>query len=161
MTLSAKLFLFCSILLIITGFYAFEECVYLVAGREATAKVTGASVVTTLRRSGTHKHLKVEFAFVEPNGTQRTGSDTASADWIPPGEVAIRYTPGKDGRSRLAGTSNWLLVGLFFVSLAVVAGFAVRLWLEAREATREPERRPRRGDRPQPRRRKVRPKDSD
>jgi len=134
----AKWFLCGIVLFIVSCFFAYEEWAYLTNGREAIATITAVTPVTTQRRSGTRKSLRVDFAFVEPNGTQRTGSESESTDWTPPatGQVKVRYTPGTYGRVRFAGRVNWAGVGLFIGSLCILGFFGGRLWLEAREATR-------------------------
>jgi hypothetical protein len=93
------------VLFIVSCFFAFGEGVYLIEGRETTAQITNVALVTTHGRSGPSKHLRVDIAFVGSNGTQRTGNDTISTDWVPPatGNVTVRYTPGIDGRARTAG----------------------------------------------------------
>jgi hypothetical protein len=112
--------------------------VYLINGREALASITKVSTVTTQGRGGPSNHLQVDFVFEDASGTQRTGSDTIGTDWVPPAtrSVKVQYTPGSNGRVRLAGKFNWLGVGLFLASVCVIGFFGIRLWLEAREATR-------------------------
>jgi hypothetical protein len=131
---------------VISCFVVYDEVVYLVRGRVATANVTSAYEVTT-RRFGvvTGKSLTVEYTFTEPDGTPRSGSDTVSASWVLPetGGIPVRYTPGAEGRSRLAGHFYWAGVVFFFVALLVMGVFGYRLWREAKEAY-EPKK-PKRG----------------
>src|SRR5690242_1689351 len=89
----------------ISCYFTYEEGLYFFRGRQTTAKVTNIALVTSYGRSGERKHVQVDFAFVEPNGTQRTGSDTKGADWRPPGDgnVTVQYTPGSDSRARVSG----------------------------------------------------------
>jgi hypothetical protein len=93
---------------------------------------------------------RTTFSFVEPNGTQRTGSASLAQDWKPttPGQVKVSYTPGANGRARVAGSLNWIGLGMFFVSLCLIGFVGIRLWLEAVEATSPPKKkkRPRRTD---------------
>ena len=56
----------------------------------------------------------------------------------------MRYTPGENGSSRLAGEVNWVAFALFALSAAAVVVFVGKLYLEARATTREPKRRRRR-----------------
>ena len=51
------------------------------------------------------------------------------------GKVAIQYTAGADGSSRLAGHVNWVGLTLFALSLGAMGMFGFRLWREAAEAT--------------------------
>jgi hypothetical protein len=46
--------------------------------------------------------------------------------------VAVRYTPGGDGRSRLAGNVNWIALLSFTLAFSAVFGTAFRLWKEGR-----------------------------
>ena len=134
----AKLFFAGLVLLIVACFFAYQEFSYLIFGKGTSATVTKVSDVTTRSRTGEHTHRQVEFAFTEPNGTQRTGEDNMSTSWTPPssGVVKVQYTPGSDGRARLAGHVNWIGIGMFAVAMCLLLFFGVRLWLEAREATR-------------------------
>jgi hypothetical protein len=134
----AKLFLAGLVLLVVSCVFGYEELSYLFLGRETSATVTGVKEITTHGRTGEHTHREVEFTFVEPGGTRRTGSDRLDTSWTPPanGVIQVRYTPGADGRARLAGHVNWLGVGMFAVALCLVLFFGVRLWLQARAATR-------------------------
>jgi hypothetical protein len=133
-----NLLVFGIVLFVVSGFYAYEEGVYFLIGRRAQATITKVSLVTTTGRYGPRKHLQVDFAFVEPNGTKRTGDDSTSTDWVAPatGIVPVDYTPGVNGRARFAGRVKWLVLILFFCCLGVVVFFAIRLWIEASEATR-------------------------
>ena len=134
----AKFFFAGLVLLIVSCFFGYEELSYLIRGKEISATVTQVTDITTRSRTGEHTHRQVEFAFTEPNGTKRTGEDNMSTNWTPPssGVVKVRYTPGSDGRARLAGKVNWIGIGMFVVAMCLISFFGVRLWLEAREATR-------------------------
>lgn len=143
----AKWLLGSGVLFLASCFACYSEMVYLLSGHKIDAAVTEAYEVTHRTRFGMSqgKALTVEYRFAEPDGTQRTGSDTVASNWdLPPtGTIPVQYTPGAEGRSRLAGHINWLGIWFFFVSIGVLAFFGYRLWREAVEATRpsKPKRR--------------------
>ena len=126
----------------ISGYYCFVETEYLVQGQSARAMVT--STKPTSDRRGRHARInRVEYRFAEPNGTQRSGSDHRPLDWTPPpnGRIVVEYTPGQDGRSRMAGSVNSRAILLFGGCLVVLAVFGIFLWSRTRETIRprEPE----------------------
>jgi hypothetical protein len=125
------------IFFIISCFFGYRELTYLILGKDASATVTKVSVITTGRGTREHMYRQVAFSFVEPNGTQRTGEDNMSISWAPPssGVVKVRYTPGTDGRARLAENVNWIGISMFAAAMGLLLFFGVRLWLEARAAT--------------------------
>src|SRR5579859_7981940 len=84
------------ILFLVSGWFTLQELDYRLNGRDTEADVT-QTYQSRGRRGSTNYH--VDFAFTEPNGTRRKGTDTVSAGWsVPPdGKVPIRYTPGADG----------------------------------------------------------------
>jgi hypothetical protein len=84
----------------------------------------------------------VEYTFTEPDGTSRRGLAIVGTDWAVPanGKVAVRYTPGKDGNSRLSGHVRWFGIILFSVGLLTILFFGVKLYREANEDT-QPKRR--------------------
>jgi hypothetical protein len=144
----AKWLLFSGAFFLASCFICWGELAYLLRGRRTDATVTKAYEVTRRGRFGigSSTALTVEYAFAEPDGTRRTGSDTVPPDWdLPPnGKAPVQYTPGEDGRSRLAGHVHWAGLAIFAVSVVVLGFFGYRLWREASEATRpaRPRRRP-------------------
>lgn len=128
-------------ILLLSSCISWGELTYLVMGRETQADVDKAYVVTRRGRFGTNQgqQLCVDFSFNEPDGTRRTGTDTVRVDWPADigGKATVRYTPGANGKSRLAGHVNWLGVSLFALSVGCVAVFGFRLLREASEATKE------------------------
>jgi hypothetical protein len=134
------------ILFIVSCFMCYAEADYLLNGRQIEANVTDLYKVTKRGRFGESSHLKVDYTFTEPNGTSRTGSDTVGNDWKMPASktVSVQYTPGAEGRSRLFGSINWVWIVIFFVSILVMGFFGIRLYLEAREATKPIKRKRRR-----------------
>lgn len=131
------------ILFLVSGWFTLQEFDYKMSGRDAVADVT-KTYQSRGRRGSTNYH--VEYAFTEPNGTQRKGTDTVSASWsVPPdGKIPIRYTPGANGNSRLTGKTSWawIWVGLFALLVVCIGVFVIRLLLEA--ASEPPKRRRRR-----------------
>jgi hypothetical protein len=126
------------VLLIVGCFFAYEELIYFVAGGDAAATVTKVSDVTVRRRWQETTRRQVEFSFVESNGTRRNGMDAMSASWTPPstGDIQVRYTPGADGRARIAGNVNWIGVGLFAVMMCIVLVLGIRFYLKVCEETK-------------------------
>ena len=137
----AKWLLISGLLFIVSLFLCYAEVVYLLNGRETQANVTKTYEVTKRGRFGISRGTNrvVEYAFAEPDGTRRTDSDTVSADTDIGQKVAVRYTPGANGRSRLAGHVNWFGVILFSGSILSMTFFGFRIWREykAGEAPRK------------------------
>ena len=135
---SLRLLIFGGSIFAISGYFSYVEAVYLVQGASARAAVTKVSEVTVRNRSSTSKRWQVEYVFAEPNGAQRSGSDTQHIDWKRPsdGKLLVQYTPGVDGRCRIDGKVNWVPLGLFGGCLAVLAFFGFLFWLQTQEATR-------------------------
>jgi hypothetical protein len=139
----AKWLLFCGLWFIVSAFISYNELIYLLRGRTTQATVLEAYQVERSRgRFGLSKELRlvVEYQFIDSAGNTRKESDEVSPDWGVPakGTIAVSYTPGKDGRSRLAGHVNWLGPVLFGSSLVVIGIVARRLWKEASEAVQGP-----------------------
>lgn len=138
-----KWLLIVGVMFLISCYICYGEMVYLFRAEEIEATVTKTYEVQR-GRFGRSTRLVVEYAFYEPNGAYRTDDDTVSTDWEMPasGKVAVEYTPGKEGRSRLSGHRNWFGIIFFVASLLLLGFFGVRLWSQAGEATQE--RKPRR-----------------
>lgn len=112
------------------------EFVLMISGKETEADIN--SIYPTQVKTGRFSRsaaLTVEYAFREPDGTNRKGMFNVSTDWQPPidGKLKVVYTPGADGRARLAGRPNVLVLTFFFGTLAVMGFFAFKLWQEANE----------------------------
>lgn len=136
----AKWLLLSALIFLMSACVSWGEVVYLVVGQHAQGRVERAYEVTRRSRLGLHsKRLVVEFTFTEGDGTRRKGSDTLSVDWPVPadGVVAIQYTAGVEGSSRVAGHVNWVALTIFTLSLLAMGGFGYHLWQEASEATRD------------------------
>ena len=126
----AKWLLISGVLFVVSCFICYGELVYLLNGRETQASVTKVYEVTKRGRFGMNRgtRLEAEYAFKEPDGTRRTGTSTVGKDWDFSDSVAVRYTPGENGRSRLAGHVNWLGIILFFASVCALGFFGFRIW---------------------------------
>ena len=113
----------------------YAELAYLLSGHETTANVTKAYETTIRGRFGIGRGTKivVDYTFAEPDGTRRTDSCNMSSDWIPTQQVTVRYTPGANGRSRIAGEVNWIWIIIFAASIASIGFFGFRLWREFQE----------------------------
>ena len=136
----AKWVLSAAFVFLISGCMTYTELEYLVFGHTTDARVVDAKLVdTSERRFRTTEKLRIDYQFTEPDGTARKGQQDLSPDRIEElGEtVSVRYTPGKDGMSRMAGTANVLLLGIFFISLAAIIGFGAKLVRDGNEAARE------------------------
>jgi hypothetical protein len=136
----AKWLLAAGAMFLVSCFVCYSEMTYLFRGQQTQATVTQIYEVARRGRFGISHgtSLSVEYTFTEPDGTRRMDSDTVSSDWeVPPNRtVAVQYTPGPSGRSRLAGHVNWFGIGFFVVSLGVLGFFGYRLWREASQATK-------------------------
>lgn len=134
----AKFLMIAGLAFLVSCYFVYEEVAYAASGQNATANITEVYLVTKKGRFGQErgKSLLTEFAFNEPDGTRRTGSASYSEDWVPPADLKlpVRYTPGKDGRVRIAGRVNWIGIGFFTVSLCGVLFLGYRLKREADEA---------------------------
>jgi hypothetical protein len=77
--------------------------------------------------------MEIEFSFTEPGRNLRKGSDSVDVDspLAHAESVTVQYTPGADGRSRLAGHVNWFGIAIFVGSISVVGVSGWRLWREA------------------------------
>lgn len=137
-----KWLVLCAVLFVISCFFAYAEFVYLTFGRDARAAITATSIVQG-RRS---QRLRVDYQFTEPDGTQRTGSDLVSTAWTIPATrlVDVRYTPGPEGRSRLAENANWIWLAVFAISVTSIIAFIARVLIEAKRETQPIVRRPER-----------------
>jgi hypothetical protein len=125
------------VLFLVSCFLCYRELIYLFRGETIVATVTRTYEVT--RGADEPLGLTVEYAFHEPSGIYRTDSVTVAPDWEMPasGKVYVEYTPGKEGRSRLAGDRNWFGIIFFVLSLGGLIFGCVWLWVKAGEATRE------------------------
>ena len=105
-------------MLLVGGCLSYLELIYLFRGREAQATITKA---WEIRKLGSTR-WSVEYEFNEPGVGQRRGTDSCSTGWpgVMNGTVAVRYTPGKDGESRLSGNVSWLGLGLFAAAIALI-----------------------------------------
>jgi hypothetical protein len=113
------------------GCMSWEELMYLLRGRDTRATIT--KVFETHERRGTA--LSVEYTFAEPGGGPRRGNHTVSLDWPVPRDkkVTVRYTPGEDGDSRLAGHVRWSGLLTFFGALLLAVVGAIVLGREAHD----------------------------
>jgi hypothetical protein len=143
-TRRAKALLFAGILFLGSGIYAYSELMYLIRGRDTTATITDAYKVNKRSRFGlsNRKQMQIDYQFADADGNSRTGNDRMDEDWPVPSDrkVAIRYRPGQDGSSRVAGRIGWLAISVFFACLAGVCVFGYRLWKEGHDAYAKPGR---------------------
>jgi hypothetical protein len=131
----AKWLLLSGVMFLVSCFICYAELRYLISGREVQATVTKVTEVTQRRRYGLgeSKHLSIEYAFQEPNGTMRKGEDSVGLDSpLARGPtVPVQYTPGGDGRSRLVGHVHWVGIAVFVISVSILGVAGWRLWREA------------------------------
>ncbi len=140
----AKALLIAGVLFLGSGIYAYSEFMYLVRGTDTNATITEANKVTKRGRFGSSRgqRIEIEYKFTDADGNARTGMDRVDTDWALPADlkVPIRYRPGADGSSRIAGQVNWFALILFGVGLTAVCIFGYRLWKEANDAYAKPGR---------------------
>ncbi|WP_020472813.1 hypothetical protein [Zavarzinella formosa] len=138
-TARAKWLLGAAVVFLASGCVSWNELIYLLGGRNTQANVEKVFEINRRGRFGLGggRQLTVEYAFTEPDGTKRTGTDTVPMDWPPPvnGKIPVQYTAGEKGSSRLAGHVGWIGVTLFALSAGSVAIFGYRLMREANDAT--------------------------
>ena len=117
------------VFLVMGTYLSYVEFSYLFFGKETTGNVT--TVTNYSRRSRGHetRYRQVEFTFTETKGTQRTGQDNMAEDWTPPpnGVIKVQYTPGADGRARIAGPVKW--TGFVILAIAVAGILVAAVWL--------------------------------
>jgi hypothetical protein len=144
----AKWVLMGGVVFVVSSIFSYRELDYALRGNKTQATVAKRYKIRT-GRYGTSEALRIEFNFVEPDGTKRQGYDTVGTDWQAPadGLIRIQYTAGENGRSRLAGRANWLPIIILLASLGLLGFFGFRLWREAAEATRPRPRKRRRRER--------------
>lgn len=134
------------LLFLFSCYLTYGELAYLIRGRQTEATITNTQEFVHRGRFGLggSQRLAVEYTFTEPDGTHRQDSDTVSPEWNIPekGNVTVQYTPGRNGRSRLAGHVNWFGLALFGISVTVVGVAGYRLWHQAAEATSGRKRKP-------------------
>jgi hypothetical protein len=130
----AKWVLVVGALFLISCFMCYDELAYQIGGHEAVATVTKAYASSSRRST----RQTVEYAWAEADGTQRRGMLTVDPSWAPPpdGKLAIRYTPGETGRSRLVGRVPWIWIAVFVGSVAGLGVFMFLMWREATEGDR-------------------------
>lgn len=140
----AKALLVAGVLFLGSGIYAYSELMYLIRGRDVTATITEAHKVTKRGRFGLSRgqQIEVDYRFKDHEGNERTGSDRMDEDWpVPPDrKVEVRYRPGPDGSSRVAGRIGWITLIIFGLGLTTVCVFGIRLWREANDANTKPGR---------------------
>jgi hypothetical protein len=139
----AKWLMLGGVLFLISGCISYGEIAYFLNGHDAEGDVTKV-YESRSRRGGVS--LTVEYTFREPNGTNRKGMASVPTDWPVPlnNKVAVRYTAGEDGSSRLGGRVHWVGLIMFAVSLGLILVFVIRL---LREGAEEPKPRRRTRDR--------------
>jgi hypothetical protein len=132
------LIIFSLVFLVMGSYLSYVEISYLLFGTETTGTVTKVTDYTRRHRGHEQTYRQVEFSFAEPNGSQRSGEDNMSTDWTPPSNrvIKVQYTPGADGRARLAGNVKWTGFVILAIALAVILFTVVWLVLEAHAAYR-------------------------
>jgi hypothetical protein len=130
----AKWLLGCIAVFLISCFFVYDEFCYLIWGR--TAQGTVAKVYESNTRRGTV--INVDYTFTEADKSTRRGTVVVgqSTSLRPGYTVAIEYTSGELGRSRIAGSIYWLPIIIFGVSLLAIVVVVVLLVREANEAYR-------------------------
>lgn len=134
----AKWMLISAGIFLISGCISWGEMVYLVLGKEVQADITKAYEVNRGGKFGIggSQMITVEYSYIEQDGARRTGTDTVPNDWPLPrgGKVPVRYKPGSENGSRLAGHVNWFGLVFFGLSTVSMGIFGFRLWREASDS---------------------------
>lgn len=119
----------------VSGCISWTELVFLFTGQTTLAKVDQIHEATRWGRNSRirYKFLSVGYSFTEPNGRQRSESDSKPLGWSAPddGYVMVRYTPGKNGFSRLSDHVEWAGLIVFACSAVLLLFFAVKYRHEA------------------------------
>jgi hypothetical protein len=121
------------LLFLVSGCFTYYEVNYWLRGTDGQATVL--KVFESRGRRG-RVSLTVEYEFTDAAGNRRKDQQSVSRDSDLPGtggKIAIQYLPGADASSRLAGSNNYLFVGLFIVSLAFIAFGILKLVKEAND----------------------------
>ncbi|MFO0935670.1 MAG: hypothetical protein U0798_04030 [Gemmataceae bacterium] len=129
--IGARFLILFVIFFIISCFSIYTEMVYFFRGRVTVAQVSDVRDFQTTDRRGRSSPSKkiVLYEFTEPNGEQRKGSDEINLGWKRTQTVKVQYTPGANGRSRIAGNVNWLGVGFFGFSIILMAAALLLIWI--------------------------------
>lgn len=118
---------------LISGCFTYYEIDMLLRGTDGQATVLKLFESTGRRGS---VRLSVEYEFKDAEGNIRKGNVTTSLSRVNEfmvKTIPIRYSPGKDGRSRLAGDVNWLFIALFVGSILMIGFGAYKLIREAND----------------------------
>jgi hypothetical protein len=133
-------------LFLVSLFITYNEVMYLLTGTDTRATVTAAAEVIKRGRFGINRgiRLQVDYQFSDNENNRRTGQDTVDMDWLEKvrgGTVAVRFRPGKDGSSRLAGHVNCFGPIVLGISMLILGFTGYRLWKEANDTSpRKPKR---------------------
>ena len=133
-----KLLMIGVFLFLISGCFTYYEIDMLFRGTDGQATVV--NLFESRGRRGSVR-LRVEYEFKDTEGNIRKDGVTTSlsrVDEFMVKTIPIRYTPGKDGRSRLAGDVNWVYVALFAGSILVIGFGVYRLFREANDDGSKP-----------------------
>ena len=132
----AKIWFFCLVVYIMTGWIAWTELDYFVWGKSADAEILSVTESYSTGRYGRrHPNQNVEFSFTEANGTHRTERETVDIYWQAPGsgQTKIEYFAGIEYSARIAGVA-WKFPAWIFLAMTVIGIiFAIRLWRHASE----------------------------
>ena len=130
---------FCAFL--ISGYFAYQECKFLVWGATAEATITNMFETTGTGRNRRSLRLAIEYTFTDSATGSRSERDDVPISWpIPQGTVTVQYLPGVAKSSRLLGNSSTFFVWIFCGCIALLGYAGYRLYKEANEPVR-PKRR--------------------
>ncbi|MBX3379696.1 MAG: hypothetical protein KF805_06350 [Phycisphaeraceae bacterium] len=125
----------CVVVLLFSAYTTYAEARYMLAGRTASAALVGVQEVRPGRRETDPVYLRVDYAFTEPDGSNRAESDLMPTDWpVPPGNIVnVQYLVGKNGWSRISGHDRLWLTVPFIVCTTIVTVFLVLFYREFQE----------------------------
>jgi hypothetical protein len=107
-------------LFLISGCFTYRELNFWLRGTDGQATVV--QVFESRGRRGSTS-MTIEYEFSDTENNRRKDQQSVSPDSSLPGvgsKIPIRYTPGKEGSSRLLGGVNWLFIGIFVVSIVLM-----------------------------------------
>jgi len=133
-----KSVLIAAVVLLVAGYFSWQELKYKLWGKTAEATVTRTFEAQRSGRRGRRRTVQVvEYTYSEEGGTPRTAQkDFSLGAQLPETRFHVEYLSG-EGVSRVAGDANWFAVAGFFGGLAWL-GYSV--YSIAREANAPIER---------------------
>ena len=128
-----KLLLFVVLAFLFSCWTSWQEFKYLAWGQETEAKVRRVFETRERRRD----LLAIEFSYQDEEGQHLEERDDVPYDTDVPeagGTITIQYIQGAENSARLAGQASMGGVIFFFICLAVMLFFGIKVFREAHQA---------------------------